>query len=87
MPRREWSSMVVKGSDLPSREYHDVCIERTPIRELKTVLRKAGYLSVILEFNLPIDYQLARANICLSHQWSRDEKHKQLVRSHRNNTR
>jgi len=55
-----------KNSGLPSRKNHGICIERAPILELKAILRKAGYLGVILEFNLPVDYQLARANICAS---------------------
>jgi hypothetical protein len=49
--------------DLPSRENNGICIDRAPIVKLQTFRREAGYLSIILEFNLPVDYQLARANI------------------------
>src|SRR5882757_5416628 len=51
---------------LPGREYHSVRIERAPIRKLQSCLGKAGYLGVILEFNLPVYDQLARADICAS---------------------
>ena len=53
-----------KRRDLPSRKDHGICIERTPIVKLQTLGCEAGYLGVILELNLPIDYQLARANVC-----------------------
>ena len=56
-----------KGRGLPGRENDDVCIERAPVLEFQARRREAGYLGVVLEFNLPIDYQLARADICASH--------------------
>lgn len=52
---------------LPGRENDDICIERAPVLEFQARLRETGYLGVILEFNLPVDYQLARADICASH--------------------
>lgn len=55
-----------KRAVVPSRKDHGICIERTPVVKLQTVLGEAGNLGVILEFNLPIDDQLARANVCES---------------------
>ena len=60
-----------KGGHLPGRKNDDVCVERGPVLEFQARLREAGYLGVVLEFNLPIDYQLARADICASHWWVR----------------
>jgi len=59
---REKNKQTNVGS--PSRKDHSICIERTPIVKPQTLRREAGHLGVILEFNLPIDYQLARADVC-----------------------
>ena len=52
---------------LPGRKNDDVRVERAPVLEFQARLRESSYLGVVLEFNLPIDYQLARADICASH--------------------
>jgi hypothetical protein len=56
----------VNNADSPGRKNDGICVERAPIRKLQAVRHETGYLGVILEFNLPIDYQLARADICAS---------------------
>ena len=60
------ANKAIRG--LPSREDHGICIERAPIVKLQTFRYEAGYPGVVLEFNFPIDYQLARADVCDSHQ-------------------
>jgi hypothetical protein len=54
------------NSGLPSRKDYSIRIECAPVLELKAILREAGYLRVILEFNLPIDDQPTCANVCPS---------------------
>ena len=66
--KKKWKREEQNNSGLPSRKNYRICIERAPIIELKAILRESGYLRVILEFNLPIDDQLACANVCPSRQ-------------------
>ncbi len=72
---------------VPSCENHRICVERAPIRKLQPVLCKAGNLAVVLEFNLSVYDQLARANVCVSCFYGSVTKKVGSDRTHRSRTR